>query len=130
MHGESVGQCDWTGIMFKLPGVTLRVGKKRGHYCNWESAIAHARSVNTHDEFKSTCVYVTQKVGAMPYQALHYKSMHWFGGVYNEPLYLMECEAETGELDAISSSMPFISDEEQSVTIDSCADGFLRGWRV
>jgi hypothetical protein len=122
MHGKAIGQCDWSGILFKLPGVSLKVGKTRGFYCNWESAMAHALSSA---DFKSTSVYIAKKVGVLPNEAPHFEHLKWFGGSMGETRYTEACEIETGELDAVS----IVDGVEESVTLDSNHGEFFPNWR-
>jgi hypothetical protein len=117
MHGKTIGQCDWSGILFKLPGVSLKVGKTRNFYCNWESAFAHAASL----DFKSTNAYITKQVGVLPNKAPHFEHVKWFGGHMDESSYIEACEIETGELDAVLS----VDGVEESVTLDSVNGEFF-----
>jgi hypothetical protein len=124
MHGASLGQCDWSGIMFKLPGVSFKFKTgASGLYCNWESAMAHVTHVLSSDsELKSyTTRAITKKVGVLPNEAPHFEHLKWFGGYMDESNYTDACEIEAGELDGVLS----IDGVEESVTLDSVNGEFF-----
>ena len=127
MHGQAVGQCDWSGIMFPLPGVSLKIGKTRGMYCNWESALAHAESVNSPTELAATRKHVLNKIGVLPCQAPYYKELVCFGGLMTNAMYITTCELEVGEIDAIWSKDDFTA---ESVTLDSNCGNLFHGYRT
>ena len=108
--------------MFPLPGVTLKIGKKRGMYCNWEFAMAHAESVNSPIELAATRKQILLKIGLVPNPAPHYSQLNCFGGDMNDTEYIMECELETGELDIIRSN---VKGHAESVTLDSVCGRFI-----
>jgi hypothetical protein len=129
MHGKTIGQCDWSGILFKLPGVSFKFKLKAatGLYCNWESALADVTHFFSSDkELKSyTIRAITKKVGVLPNEAPHFEDLKWFGGYLSESSYREECETEIGELDAVLS----VNGVEESVTLDSESGSFFLNWR-
>jgi hypothetical protein len=127
MHGQAVGQCDWSGIMFKLPGVSLKIGKTRGMYCNWESAVAHAEMVNTPTELDATRKFVINKIGLLPNPAPDYKELVCFGGHMTDAVYIRTCELEVGEIDAIWSQDYYTL---ESVTLDSVRGNLFDGFHT
>lgn len=125
MHGRTVAQCDWSGMLLKGPVAKTR----HGMYRNWESALAHAETrcslgTLTEAELLEAREHVTVQAGVLPQSAPHYEQLAWFGGSLGGAQYVALCEHETGELDAVQLAP---GGEEQDVTLDSEGGRFMVG---
>jgi hypothetical protein len=128
MHSHTIGQCDWSGIMFSDVAIAPKVKTQyfRGVYCNWECALAHAELACSEEEVAVVRAQAKEQIGHVTMPAPHYEQLEWFGGTLSAPVFIGLCETESGELDTVVLTP---SGEVQSKMVDSIHGRYQPGRR-
>jgi len=107
-HDATYFICDWSGIPMKNSNCYLPTWNadnklsKKGSYCNWESVLAHARSLELQEIDRITEYVHTQMGDSTPHtEAPDYKELEHFGGALTTTQYHDACCYQTNEVFAV-----------------------------